>query len=134
LKIENVRHSEVSIVITEDEPIRALNREYRGFDKPTDVLSFPQRSDSAFVVPAIRGAAEELGDVIVSVETAERQAAEQGHSLETELSLLVIHGILHLLGHEDESESGAVEMRRRERGALRLLGSESAGLVERARV
>ena len=68
--------------------------------------------------PAIPGEPEMLGDVVISVDTAARQADEHGVSLAQELALLTVHGILHLLGHEDETESGANEMHRRERDIL----------------
>ena len=133
LKREGVTRAEVSIVLTGDDEIQRLNRQYRSIDKPTDVLSFPLRSaQSADSAPAIPGLAEPLGDVVVSVDTATRQAQEHAHSLEDELSLLVIHGILHLLGYDDETESGAEMMRSKEQEALRELEIETAGLVERA--
>src|SRR5687768_7975649 len=129
LRIEGESRADVSILLTDDDTIRRLNREYRRFDKPTDVLSFPQR-DSAHP-PAVPGMEQPLGDVVISVQTAELQAAQQGHSLPDELNLLVIHGILHLLGHDDETESGAARMRERERLALETIGADSAGLVDR---
>lgn len=99
-----------------------MNRVYRGIDKPTDVLSFTQH-EAAFDTPPLPrppGQPELLGDVVISVETAERQAQTHGVSLEQELALLTVHGILHLLGYEDETEAGAEQMRVREKQILGL--------------
>ena len=105
------KSAEISIVLTDDKRIQELNREYRKADRPTDVLAFSQLEGEAAAIPAERVA---LGDVVISVDTAERQAAEQGHALENELDLLIIHGVLHLLGYDDETEADAAEMRRHE--------------------
>ncbi|MDY6053519.1 MAG: rRNA maturation RNase YbeY, partial [Anaerovibrio sp.] len=96
--VYDVENSEVSITLTNDEYIHKLNLEYRGLDRPTDVLSF------AFVdsqEPEVAGGMETeiLGDIIISVERAYAQAQEYGHSLERELSFLTVHGMLHLLGY-----------------------------------
>jgi probable rRNA maturation factor len=104
------RPAEVSIVLTSDKRIRELNRDYRGVDRPTDVLAFSQLEGEE--TPG--GAEGALGDVIISVETAQRQAAEQGHSLEKELDLLVAHGMLHLLGYDDQTKTEAAKMREQE--------------------
>ncbi len=92
---------EVSVLLTDDATVRALNRVYRGIDRPTDVLAFPQDGS---------GAARVLGDVVVSVERAARQARQVGHSLEREVALLVAHGTLHLLGYDDQTPAGARAM------------------------
>jgi len=84
----------VSILLTDDEEIRDLNRRYRNRDKPTDVLSFPMRD--------LVGDRLILGDVVISVETAARKASEEGRSLEGTVVHLLIHGILHLLGYDHE--------------------------------
>ena len=113
--------------LVDDAAIRALNRDYRGKDAATDVLSFPAAPEPF----ALRGRRERahLGDLAVSVETAGRQAAAEGHDLETELRILLLHGILHLAGHDHELDGG--EMRARERELRRELGLP-AGLIERA--
>ena len=97
-----------------------MNRAYRGYDKPTDVLSFAQNDsvDDAPPAPKIPGLPEQLGDVIISVDTAVRQAKTHGLNLEDELALLAVHGVLHLLGYEDETVEGSAEMRVRERDIL----------------
>src|SRR5687768_8090504 len=130
LNLEGAGRAVVSILLIDDDTIRRLNRQYRRFDKLTDVLSFLQRDPAG--PPTIPGMVEPLGDIVISVETAACQAAQQGHSLPDELNLLVIHGILHLLGHDDETESGAARMREKERLALETIGADSAGLVARS--
>ena len=121
LRLERLYSAEVSILLTDDEVIHDLNLRYRGYDKPTDVLSFAQREalPDAPRAPKLPGIPDPLGDVIISVDMAERQAAAHGVSLADELALLTVHGILHLLGHEDETEEGADRMRVREREILR---------------
>jgi len=109
------KSAEISIVLADDERIQELNREYRKADRPTDVLAFSQLEGEETEVPGKRLA---LGDVVISVDTAERQAAEQGHALENELDLLIIHGVLHLLGYDDQTEADAAEMRRHENRIL----------------
>ncbi len=90
---------EVSITICNDEYIHELNKEYRGKDKPTDVLSFPMLE---FDTPEITTL---LGDIIISVDTAEKQAKEYGNTLERELCFLAVHSSLHLLGYDHETSS-----------------------------
>jgi probable rRNA maturation factor len=99
-----------------------MNRRYRGYDKPTDVLSFAQCEDrvGAPLPPRLPGQPLLLGDVVISVETAARQAEAHGVALEQELALLTVHGILHLLGYEDETEAGAERMRVREQEILEM--------------
>jgi probable rRNA maturation factor len=93
---------ELSLVLSDDRELHALNRKYAGEDHATDVLSFAQR-EGALVA---RGALEPLGDVIISVEYAARQAAQGGHTLPGELFHLAVHGLAHLLGydHRDAKE------------------------------
>jgi probable rRNA maturation factor len=103
-------------VLTDDEHIRSLNYTYRGKDVPTDVLSFALREVSATEVSVDLGALEEeplLGEVYISVPTALRQAQAQGHPLEEEVTFLAVHGVLHLLGYEDETPEGYAQMLQR---------------------
>jgi len=86
--------AELSLVISDDEGIRKLNNQFRNIDKPTDVLSFP----SALTNP--ESGVDYLGDIIISFERAEAQATAGGHNITAELQLLIVHGILHLLGHD----------------------------------
>jgi len=112
----------LSVVITDDGQIQALNREYRGIDRVTDVLSFSQVEGEGPVPEN-----DILGDVVISWEQAERQAGEFGHGTSEELARLLVHGVLHLFGFEHVgcSEEEADRMRRMED---RLLGTrEEAG-------
>jgi probable rRNA maturation factor len=90
--------AELAIVITTDECIRELNRTYRNVDAPTDVLAFGEAHEGHFVTAP--GAPRYLGDVIVSVQRAAEQAQRAGHDTESELQLLIVHGVLHLLGYD----------------------------------
>ena len=120
LQAEGHARAEVSVVLTDDATVHAMNRDYRGMDKPTDVLSFAltEQAGDAPVPPLIPGMALMLGDVIISVDTAIRQAQTHSIPLEQELALLAVHGVLHLLGYEDETEAGAEKMRIKEREIL----------------
>lgn len=115
----------VSVLLTGDEEIRRLNREFRGKDKATDVLSFPA-GDSA---NPRSGRARVAGDLAVSLETAAREAAQRGHALEVELRVLLLHGVLHLAGFDHEMDSG--EMALKENLLRKKLGLKQ-GLIERA--
>jgi probable rRNA maturation factor len=110
----------LTVVVTSDRRIRRLNRLWRGIDAATDVLSFPAGDDP--------GPERHLGDVVIARETAARQARHEGHSLATELRVLALHGLLHLLGYDHERDSG--RMARIER-RLRRQGGLPAGLIER---
>ena len=111
---------EVSLVFTDSETVKQLNRDYRGVDEYTDVLAFymlPQKgADSSFALPP--DGITRLGEVIISYPQAVAQAKEQGHSPEKELALLVIHGILHLLDYDHEEPEEESKMRERERELL----------------
>jgi probable rRNA maturation factor len=110
----------VSVMLAGDEEIRRLNREFRGKDKATDVLSFPAGD---------MGRSRAAGDLAISVETAAREAARRGHSLDLELRVLLLHGVLHLSGYDHETDSG--EMARKENMLRKKLGLEH-GLIARA--
>ena len=120
LAVEGVNSAvELGLVITDDETIRQLNRSYRGRDEATDVLSFAFLEDSEatpFITPP--DGVLHLGEVILSYPRAVAQAEEHHHPLEHELALLVIHGVLHLLGHKDEDAPGEAKMRAEEKRVL----------------
>ena len=120
--------AELSVLLCDDAFIQGLNLQWRGKDAPTDVLSFAMgEGEGADVNPDV------LGDIVISVDTAARQAAELGHAPERELRVLLVHGLLHLLGYDhEESVEDAAEMRAREVDLLRALGEDPTGLVERA--
>ena len=106
---------ELGLLITDDETVRKLNKEYRGIDEPTDVLSFALtegRADTdspVFVTPP--DGLLHLGEVIVSYPRAVKQARENNHAIEKEVALLVIHGTLHLLGHEHDEPTREQQIR-----------------------
>jgi probable rRNA maturation factor len=102
LKAEKV---EVSILLIDDAEMARLNKQYRDKEGPTDVLSFAQNDGMA-----MPGTSKMLGDVVVSIDTAERQAIAAGRTIEDETAQLVIHGVLHLLGYDDVDEKGFMEM------------------------
>ena len=89
---------EVALVLTGDRSVRALNARYRGKDSPTDVLSFPAGGGEAG-----------LGDIVISVETAARNARSLGRTLPRELDVLALHGLLHVLGYDHETDDGAMD-------------------------
>lgn len=119
--------AEVSVVLVDDEYIHGLNKQYRGKDRPTDVLSFAMNEQcEGEHEPEITEGPDNieilLGDIVISLETAARQAEEYGHSLERELAYLTVHGMLHLLGYDHEEEEEQKEMRHEEEYVLSLLG------------
>lgn len=106
--------SELSVLLTDDVIMQELNLTHRNLDKTTDVLSFSMMEGA--IVPAIPANRYRLlGDVVISVNQAIRQAGEQSHSIKRELALLIAHGILHLLGYDDDTEEGLREMEARGR-------------------
>ena len=116
LDLLNLPDAELSIVLCDDAFIHPINRDYRNKDKPTDVLSFSQREgEFAFHNDNI------LGDVIISIETAKRQALERKHNLERETNILLIHGILHLIGYDHIDDDEAEIMQNKERELLSLI-------------
>lgn len=113
---------QVTVLLTGDVTMRDLNLRFRGKNKATDVLSFPSEH-------LVRGSERIAGDLAISVETALRQSAEQGHTLATEIKVLMLHGLLHLAGYDHETDAG--EMRRREQSLRARLGLP-LGLIERS--
>jgi len=115
---------EVGVLWVDDAYIHTLNKEYRGKDCPTDVLSFALREQVGDEPEIIDDPFAEmlLGDIVISLETAQRQAAEYGHSLEREVAFLLVHGMLHLLGHDHEEEQDRAIMQEEEKKTLTALG------------
>lgn len=126
---------ELSVLLCDDAVIQPLNAEWRGRDAPTDVLSFPMEGEAADgldVVPvADAGGPRLLGDLVISTETAARQAEALGHGVAEELRVLIVHGLLHLLGHDHLEPEDAAEMRAAELRVLDAMGG-GAGLIARA--
>jgi probable rRNA maturation factor len=115
--------AELSLVITGQEKIRQLNRDYRSLDEPTDVLAFAsgeQAAGAPAFVPPPDGVLH-LGEVIISYPQAQLQAAEHGHTVNKELSILLIHGLLHLLGYDHETDAEEAGMQVREKELLSLI-------------
>jgi rRNA maturation RNase YbeY len=109
---------ELSIALTDDPGIRALNGAWRETDKATDVLSFPQDLEGL------------LGDLVISLETAQRQADARGHALQDELRILLVHGLLHLRGHDHEQGAdGHAQMAAEEQTLMAKLGWRGQGLI-----
>lgn len=108
--------ADVCVLITSNAEVRELNRRHRRKNKPTDVLSFPS------------GRPEFAGDIAISAEIAAANAAERGHSVETELKILILHGLLHLAGYDHENDGGEMEVREL---ALRQEFKLPLGLIER---
>nr|WP_256515518.1 rRNA maturation RNase YbeY [Alsobacter ponti] len=108
--------AQVSVMLTDDARMREINRQWRGQDKPTNVLSFPA------VQPGALTSAPFLGDIAIAFETVAREAEEEGKSLADHYTHLVVHGFLHLLGHDHETEAEAEAMEELERRALASLG------------
>ena len=126
---ENVSvKSEMSLLMTGDEQIRELNLKYLEEDRPTDVLSFPlnEQLDAAPVFLNISDGKVHLGDIMISYPTAARQAEEHHHSVEREITILLIHGILHLLGYDHDIPAHKQVMNEREKVILKYI--EEQGL------
>jgi len=121
---------EVSVALVDDSTMRELNRSYRGYDKPTDVLAFALREGEAFA-PVDE---EPLGDVIVSIPTARRQAAARRRSVLDEVTMLVAHGLLHLLGydHATKAEEKVMTAKTRELEAAAVARHRSAASMTRS--
>ena len=108
--------AELSVLVTDDETVRGLNKRYRDVDAPTDVLSFRMDGEEGFVTPP--EGAEQLGEVVIAFPTALRQAEDAGHDIDVELAHLLAHGILHLLGYDHETAAEAELMRTKEEALL----------------
>ncbi|MBR3498525.1 MAG: rRNA maturation RNase YbeY [Selenomonadaceae bacterium] len=119
-EIYGVENAELSVTLTDDEHIHALNKKFRGIDRATDVLSFAFRESEE---PEVLGADFEiLGDVIISLERAKIQAEEFGHSFLREVIFLEVHGLLHLLGYDHVEEAERLEMEEEQRFVMDRLG------------
>jgi probable rRNA maturation factor len=113
--------SSLSLTLVGDEEIRTLNRTHRAKDKPTDVLSFSLLEGAGDAAPAGQAPEDLLGDVVISVDTARRQAREYGATLQRELYRLLIHGLLHVLGHDHEGAAERRTMQAQERRLARAI-------------
>jgi len=116
LKTHGAEACEVSVLLTDDPEIQSLNHQYRQIDAPTDVLAFAMSEGvDGDLNPDL------LGDLVISISTAKRQASWQNHSLETELALLTAHGVLHLLGYDHQTLEETAIMFKKQEAILRLI-------------
>ncbi|MNO62415.1 Endoribonuclease YbeY [compost metagenome] len=128
---EGVEEGEVALTFVDDEEIHVLNREYRGIDRPTDVLSFAMNEsldeelDIVYEVEddeELDDLTDMFGDIIISVERAQAQSEEYGHSIEREIGFLFVHGFLHLLGYDHQDEASEAEMMGKQEAVLAQVG------------
>lgn len=113
--------SDLTVVLTDDARIQELNRDYLGIDAPTDVLSFPASETDGSEIDPETGSPY-LGDILISLPYAARSAAKAGHPLEAEVQLLVVHGVLHLLGHDHAKVREKARMWKAQAEILESLG------------
>ena len=119
-KLEN-KNLYVNVVLTNAKNIKSINKEHRGIDKETDVLSFPMFEKNE--IANLDNTNEDiLGDMVISIERGEEQAKEYGHSFERELAYMVVHSFYHLLGYDHMTEEDKKEMREKEENVLGILG------------
>ena len=118
-EVEGVKKASCSIIIVDNTFIHKLNKEYRGIDRVTDVISFALEDDKSMIIPDdIRL----LGDIYICLDKAKEQAKEYGHSLERELCFLAVHGVYHLLGYDHETEEDAKIMFKKQEEVLMEYG------------
>ncbi len=124
-------NGEVTVALVGDRQIRSLNRRFRALDRVTDVLAFPVDGTGAAPDPGpLASGPRYLGDIVIATDRARRQARAEGHSLTTELRVLALHGLLHLLGYDHERDAGQME---RMEGRLRRHGGLSPTRIQRSR-
>lgn len=116
LKVMGEKEAELSLLFVNDSYIRRLNWKYRKINSKTDVLAFSMREGSGLSKDSLI-----LGDIVISTETAKREAARRRSSIQKEISLYLIHGILHLLGYDDRKTSGRKRMRQKQRELLKAI-------------
>ncbi len=114
--------AEISLVMADDEAIHLLNKNYRGVDRPTDVLSFAMMEKGEGEPDINTDEDNMLGDIVISVERARVQAVEFGHSLARELVYLAVHGTFHLLGYDHDNDESRIEMRKLEELVMEKIG------------
>jgi probable rRNA maturation factor len=122
--VEPIPTGEIVLTFVDDEMIRELNEQYRGIDKPTDVLSFSmsEQTDEEPIIIYENKPEEQLGDIVISAPAAKRQSEEYGHSLEREIGFLFVHGLLHLLGYDHQDERSEHRMFQKQEQILQLAG------------
>ena len=120
-ELYGVENGEASVTLTNNEYIHTLDKQYRGIDRPTDVLSFALNESEE---PDVEDGPDVnvLGDLVISVERAKEQAADYGHSVKREIAFLTVHGMLHLLGYDHMEEEDRIEMEAEQRFVMEKLG------------
>ena len=118
LKHEDVNNAIMNVIIIDNDKIHKINKEYRGIDRPTDVISFALEDDKTFVDTSFRV----LGDIYISIDKVFEQSKAYGHSFRRELSFLTVHGILHLLGYDHMIKSDEEIMFKKQNDILNELG------------
>jgi probable rRNA maturation factor len=128
---EGIDEGEVALTFVNDDEIHSLNRDYRGIDRPTDVLSFAMQDEGEEELDIVFEVEDEseadpisgmLGDIIISTERAKAQSEEYGHSLEREIGFLFVHGFLHLMGYDHQDEAAEAEMTAKQEAILGKAG------------
>lgn len=121
-----IGNTEVSVTLMSDDAIQVVNAEYRGLDKTTDVISFAleELTEDEVAIVGEQGMPTILGDILISVDTAKRQAVEYGHTLDREIGFLALHGFLHLLGYDHMTEADELKMFGRQKEILDTFGLE----------
>ncbi|WP_438311003.1 rRNA maturation RNase YbeY [Sporosarcina sp. FA9] len=116
--------AEISITFMTDAEIQEINEQYRGINKPTDVISFAleELTEDEIVIVVEEGMPKVLGDILISVETARRQAHDYGHDFDREIGFLALHGLLHLLGYDHQTPEEETEMFGRQKEILESFG------------
>ena len=128
---EFLEPAEVNVTFVDDEEIKKLNTEFRNIESSTDVLSFPMMDFSGeSEEPVADEPVVSLGDIVISLEKAQEQADEYGHSFEREVAFLTVHSMLHLLGYDHMEEEEERDMRARQRAVMELLGLTVASSEE----
>ena len=116
-------NAEFSVTFTDNAKIQSINKDFRGIDKPTDVLSFPLTDYECSDLPLANDPQGSLGDIVISLERAKEQADEFGHSFEREVAFLTVHSTLHLLGYDHvNNEEEELDMRNRQSEILKIMG------------
>lgn len=118
LKYEKVENAILNVIIIDNEKIHTINKEYRGIDRPTDVISFALEDDKTFIKTDFRV----LGDIYISIDKVYEQAIIYNHSIRRELSFLTVHGVLHLLGYDHMKKEDEIVMFKKQEAILNELG------------
>jgi len=121
MKIEHLKNTSFNLILVDDSYIHELNKTYRKIDRVTDVITFALEDDDKCLLPKGKRV---LGDIYISIDTAERQAKEYGHGLDRELCFLAVHGVYHLLGYDHMNEKDEKIMFQKQEEVLKEYGLE----------